>query len=512
VAICNQFTPYQRWLITFAVMTASLLQVLDTTIVNVALPHMEGALGANPDQITWVLTSYLVASAIFMPLTGYFTDKLGQKNYLLISILGFIIASALCGAAVNISEIVLFRLLQGIFGAALVPLSQSIMTDIFPAEDRGSAMAIWGIGIMVGPILGPTLGGYLTEVASWRWTFYINIPFGLMCLMLTWQFVPDTVKKERRMDWLGLSLISIAIGATQYFLDRGNQDNWFESRGICIACFLSLAGLLAFLLHNLENKNGKTVFDLSIFLDRNFAIASLLLSIFGLGLYGALILLPLMLEGLMNYPVLTTGLVMAPRGISGIISMILVGQWIKHYDPRMIIFGGIIISALGMWLGTYYSMNIDLAWIIGPLLLQGFGLGMVFVPLSAVAFSTLAASKRAEAAGLFSLLRTMGGSIGISIVSTILVRHTQIAWNQLGGFINPYNQAVTLFLNPLHLLPSQPLGTAILAKLLATQAHMLSFIDVYAFITWCFIAMLPCLFLLKKGEVNSSSTVIIHGD
>ena len=503
-------TPTTRVLITIAVMAATLMQVLDTTIVNVALPHMQGSLGATFDQVTWILTSYLVASAIFMPLTGYFTDRLGMKKYLLIGIGGFVLASALCGAATSITEIVIFRLLQGVFGAALVPLSQAVMTDIFPEEERGTAMAIWGVGVMVGPILGPTLGGYLTDIASWRWNFYINVPIGILCMLLVWQVLPDTAKKLRGMDWFGLLLISAAIGAGQFFLDRGNQENWFDSRTICIAAFITLVSLLGFFLHNLGRQNKTIVFDLSIFKDRNFAISSFLLAIFGLGLYGAMVILPLMLEGLFNYPVVTTGLVMAPRGISSMVSMLLVGRLIRKYDARVLIFIGIIISCVGMYIGTYYNLSLSPGWIVGPILLQGFGLGMVFVPLSAVAFSTLPAVFRAEAAGLFSLLRTIGSSMGISIVSTLISRHTQIAWNQLGGFINPYNGAVHSYLQPLHLQANSFKGAAVLALALARHAQMQAFVDIYKFITWSFLLMLPLVLLLKKSQTKDKVETVLE--
>ena len=236
-----------RILIVISIMIATLMQALDTTIINVALPHMQGSLSAKPDQITWILTSYMVASAIFMPLTGYFTDILGQKKYLMISIGGFVISSALCGISINITQIVVFRLLQGIFGAAIVPLSQTIMTNLFSDEDRGKAMAIWGVGVMIGPIIGPTLGGYITELATWRWNFYINVPIGIICLLLLWQNLPSSSTKLRNIDWIGLVLMSMSIGALQYFLDRGNQEDWFESREICIAMFLMIICFLGFI-------------------------------------------------------------------------------------------------------------------------------------------------------------------------------------------------------------------------------------------------------------------------
>lgn len=493
-----------RILIIISIMTATLMQALDTTIVNVALPHMQGALSAKPDQITWVLTSYMVASAICMPLTGYFSDILGQKKILMISISGFIISSALCGIANTITQIVLFRLLQGIFGASIVPLSQTIMANLFSNEDRGKAMAIWGVGVMIGPIIGPTLGGYITELSTWRWNFYINVPIGIICLLLLWQHLPNSPAKSRNIDWVGLILISISIGSLQYLLDRGNQLDWFESTEICITLFLTIVGFLSFLLYNMLKTTKNMVFDLTIFSDHNFSVSSLLLAIFGIGLFGSMVILPMMLENLFNYSVITTGLVMAPRGITTMFSMMLTGMLIKKIDPRILIFIGISIGAYGTYLGTNYNLSINTPWIIIPLMIQGCGLGMVFVPLSTVAFTTLPVILRSEASGLFSLLRTIGSSIGISITTTLLVREHQTAWNQLGGFINPFNPNFTTKISQANQLHS--LGTNQITKLmllLEQQAQIKAFVNVYAFITISFLLMIPLTFMLKRSYYNS---------
>lgn len=488
-----------KLLITIVVMSATIMQVLDTTIVNVALPHMQGSLNATPDQISWTLTSYIVASGIFMPLTGYFSDILGRKNYLLASIVGFTLASMLCGAAHTLSEIVIFRLLQGVFGAGLVPLSQAVLADVYSEADRGKAMAIWGTGVMLGPILGPTLGGYLTEIASWRWTFYVNVPIGILTLLLAWQIIPRAAKKSRVMDWQGLLFLSLAIGAAQYFLDRGNQQDWFNATDIRIAAYVSIFGFISFLWHSLRNPSN-CVFDIKIFKNRNFTLASLLIAALGLSLYGTMVIQPQMLEGLLNYPVLTTGLVMAPRGISGMLGMIVVGRLINRFDARILISFGIALGIIGTYIGTYYSLDISPFWVIWPLLLQGFGLSLIFVPLSTLAFSTLAPSARVEAAGLFSLLRTIGSSVGISMIVTLFTRHTQIAWNQLGGFIHPYNPALQNYLLSSNLPANQPSTIAILADEVAKQAQMVAFVDAYMFITWGFILMLPLVWIIQKPK------------
>jgi DHA2 family multidrug resistance protein len=494
----------KRFLITLAVMAATVMQVLDTTIVNVALPHMSGQLSATPDQISWVLTSYLVASGIFMPLTGYFADRLGQRRFLFITILGFVVASVMCGLSASLFQVVLFRTLQGIFGAALVPLSQSIMVQSYPSAERGKAMAIWGIGVMVGPILGPTLGGYLTDVLSWRWTFFINLPVGLLSLFIAWRVIPDTERKQRSMDWIGMVLLVLAIGGLQLVLDRGNEDDWFSSHVIQTAAALSVFGILAFIYHGLTHR-GDTIFDPRIFRDRNFTMSSLLIGAFGLGLFGMLVLQPIMMESLLNIPTFTTGLLMAPRGVASMLSMFIVGRIVNRVDPRALVMIGVILSTLGTYGTTSYSLYIDEWWLVWPVVVQGLGLGMIFVPIATVAFSTLDHKYAAEAAGLFSLLRTIGSSIGISIVATILTRHTQIAWNQIGAHIQPFNAALSPYLARLQLAPTDPQAAAVLAQELGRQAEMVALLDAFTLIMWSFVAMAPLILLLGKPKAAAAA-------
>lgn len=505
----TKLTSFERVMITFAVMTATVMQVLDTTIASVALPYMAGDLGASPDQISWVLTSYLVASAIVMPLTGYFTDKFGQREYLMFSIGLFVVASALCGLSANLPQIVSFRLLQGVAGAALVPLSQAIMVQVFPPDQRGKAMAIWGIGVMVGPILGPTIGGWITEAINWRWTFYVNLPVGLLSFFIVGRFVPRLPRKHgRTMDWWGFTLLGLAIGGLQYVLDRGNQDNWFSSSTIVTAAVVSVVAFIFFVWLSFV-PDRKPVFSLEIFKDRNFTLANGVMLLMGLGMFGAIFVQPLMLEQEMNYPVLTTGMVLAPRGIASMIAMMIVGRIIGKVDIRAIILMGIVLSLVGSWGMTQYNLEINTWQIVWPLLFQGAGIGMIFVPLSTAAFSTLAPQFAAEAAGIYSLVRTVGSSIGISLVATLVSRHAQVAWNQLGGGVTIENPLTWQYLAPLHLQPDSPQGAAILGNVLREQANMLSYHDAFVMILASFLLMIPVAFALKTKNGKKSKTEIV---
>ncbi len=486
-------------MITFAVMSSTLMQVLDTTIVNVALPHMSGELGTTSDQISWVLTSYLVSSAICMPLTGYMSDVLGRKRFLLICISGFVVASALCGLSQSLTQIVFFRLLQGVFGAALVPLSQAIMADAYPREERGKAMAIWGLGVMVGPVAGPTLGGWLTETASWRWTFYINVPIGALSLFMATQFVPDTLRRLRRMDWTGFALMALGIASLQYMLDRGNQRDWFEASDIVVTALLAVVALGLFIVYSLRYGE-RAIFNVRLFNDRNFGVACLIMLAMGLGMFGGLVLQPILLEGLLGYPIVLTGIVMAPRGIATAIAMIIVGRLVSKVDARLLVSVGIAFSAVGSYMMTFYSFDVTTINIVLPAFLQGIGLGLIFVPLSTVAYATLDRSRMAEAAGIYSLMRTIGASIGISIVTTVMAHQAQINWNELGAHITVYQEALVDYLRRLNLSPRDPRGLAIVAREIAAQSQMVAMLDAFKLITLSYFFMAPLVLLLRKAS------------
>jgi len=491
-----------------AVMAATIMQVLDTTIINVALPNMAGQLDATPDNISWVLTSYLIASAIIMPLTGFITDRIGQKRFLLISIAGFVITSMLCGMAASLFQMVLFRFLQGVFGAALVPLSQSIMLQIFPGEQRGKAMAIWSMGVMVAPIMGPTLGGYLTEAISWRWTFYINLPVGILSFILAMRHVPDTPVKARRMDWMGFATLALGIGALQLILDRGNQDDWFSSQTLEVAAFVSVTSLLFFVIYTLTGKH-HPLFDLRIFKDRNYLVASLIMTTIGIGFFGGMLLQSLFLQNFLGYPTFEAGLYMAPRGLASFLVMIFVGKFVGKIAPRNFILAGIFASIAGNYLMTHFTGDITASDLIVPMMLQGMGMGLIFVPISTLAFTTLPKETAAEAAGIYSLIRAVGSSFGIAILATYFSRSTQQSWSLLRGEITPYSEALRLYLSPLHLGAQDPQGIAYAAKAVLHQAQNIGYIDSFWFATMNFVLMLPLLLLVRtpKKPITSHTPV-----
>jgi len=494
----NEAPAASRFFVALAVMAATVIQVLDTTIVNVALPHMAGELSASTDQISWILTSYIVAASIVMPMTGYLTDRLGRRRYLLISIAGFVTASALCGIATSLPEIVLFRLLQGVFGASLVPLSQAIMVDSYPMHERGKALAIWGMGVMVAPILGPTIGGWLTETLNWRWNFYINVPIGALSFVLAARHVPDTTVKARGMDWWGLAYLAMFVGGLQYLLDRGQQEDWFSAVSIRWAAFVLLAGLALFVAHSLLSRR-ETLFDIRMFADRNFAAASIVGGAMGLSLFGGMLLQPVLFENLLQYPTFDTGLAMMPRGLGSLMSMLIVGRLVGKIGAKPLIYFGIATGILGAWMMTHVGLDASASTMIVPLILQGVGVGFVFVPLSAVAFATLPKSLSAEAAGVYSLIRSIGSSIGISIVSVSMTRGAQASWGVLRGYVDPYRFEVQQYLDPLH-LKAQGLGLAIVAQQTALQAQMLGLLKAFWVIVASFVVMVPLVMLLKPSR------------
>jgi len=426
-----------RGLVTASVMLATIMQALDTTIANVALPHMQGSMSATQDQISWVLTSYIVAAAIATPLSGFLAGRIGRTRLFLGSVAGFTVASMLCGAAQTLPQMVLFRLLQGVFGASLVPLSQSVLLDTFPPEKRAGAMAMWGVGVMVGPILGPTLGGWLTEYYDWRWVFYINLPFGILSFLGILAFVRETAADaSRRLDWMGFAMLSLAIGALQLMLDRGESLDWFASREIVVEAVAAGLAFYLFLVHMFTAD--KPFIEPGLFRDRNFSVGIFFIFVVGIVLLATLALLPPFLQGLLGYPVLTTGYVLAPRGVGTMIGMLLVGRLAGKIDERAMILLGLVLTAVSLWEMAGFTTDVGMAAIVRSGVVQGLGLGFIFVPLSTITFATLNPRYRNEGTAMFSLMRNIGSSIGISVVVTLLAQNTQANHAFLGELVTPY--------------------------------------------------------------------------
>ena len=428
-------------LITGSIMLATVMQVLDMTIANVSLPNMQGNLSASQDQIAWVLTSYIVASAIMTPPTGFLAARYGRKRLFTWIVTGFVISSMLCGAATSLTELVVFRIMQGMFGAGLVPLSQAVILDAWPRERHGQAMAIWGVGVMVGPILGPTLGGYLTEYYSWRWIFYINLPTGMLALAGIMAFVPETeLDRERPFDMLGFALLSLGIGALQLMLDRGHSQDWFESGEIVIEAALAVLFIYMFIVHMFTAR--RPFLEPGLFRDRNFLIGMSLIFIIGMILLSTITLLPPFLQNLMGYSIIDTGFILAPRGMGTMAAMMTVGILSRKVDPRLMILTGMALTLLSLLEMTWFNLDVSTWTLIHTGIVQGAGLGFIFVPLSTIAFTTLAPHFRTEGAAMFSLMRNLGSSIGVSVLITILGQKTQAHHAILAEHVNAFNPAL----------------------------------------------------------------------
>lgn len=491
--------------VSVSVMLATIMVILDMTVVNVNLHEMMGALGANSDQITWVLTSYIVAEAVIIPLGGVLGQRFGRKNLMMGSVLGFMIASAACGQAHDLTEMVLFRIIQGVFAASIVPISQSIMVDTFPPEARGRAMAFWGIGIMLGPILGPTLGGFISDHLSWRWVFYINVPIGVLNLYLLQISLPKGNPRPAKADWYGAALLALGVGSLQAMLDQGNSKDWFHSSEIQIMAALAVFGLLAFVWRSWGRADA--VLRLNLLKNRNLAASSFMIMTFGLGMFGTIALQPIMLSELFGYPPETTGLVMAPRGFATAIGMFAISNLITKVDARYLVAIGLVLAGTGSYLMSIVNLDANSFYFYAPTMVQGLGMGMMFVPLSTLAFGTLQKDDTDFASGIYNLARTIGSSIGISVAATVLTHKIAQAQTQLSADITPTNPAVRDWLNALHLPFGSPEANGLLFQKMSEQAMMMGFVHTFLFIATSFVFLFPLVFLLqgpKKGRKPAS--------
>ena len=490
--------------ITACVILAVVMQALDTTIANVALPYMQGSVSASADQINWVLTSYIVAAAIMTPPSGFLANRFGRKRVLMVAVAGFVAASVLCGIAQSLLEIVAFRLLQGFFGAALVPIGQSILLDIYTPEERGSAMALFGVSVMVGPVLGPVIGGWLTDHYSWRWVFYINVPIGALALAGISIFMKETkISSAARMDWLGFGSLSVAIAAMQVFLDRGAQLDWFSSFEILIEATVCVSAFYIFLVHTFTATD--SFVNPKLFLDRNFSVGMLFIFIVGITYLASLALLTPYLQTLMGYPVVTAGLVMGPRGLGTMTCMFLVGRLIGKVDTRLLLMVGLLLTAWAMYDMTGWNPNVSQWTIAVTGFIQGAELGFLFVPLTTVTFATLAPEQRADGTGLYNLSRNVGSSIGISVVSYLLIRNNQVNHATIASHVTAFNHA---FDNSTVLQAWSPWtagGRAALDQVIQTQASIISYIDDFKLMMILSLAAIPLVLLLRSAPSAEGS-------
>jgi MFS transporter, DHA2 family, multidrug resistance protein len=490
-----------RAAITVCVVLATLMQALDTTIANVALPYMQGSVSASQDQIDWVLTSYIVAAAIMTPPTGYLAGRFGLKRLFLVSVAGFTVASMLCGMAQSLVQIVLFRVLQGLFGAALVPLSQTVLMNINPPERQGSAMALWGVAVMAGPVLGPVLGGWLTEAYSWRYVFYINLPIGVLAFLGMTTFLPETARNTTaRLDWFGFCTLSLTIAALQVMLDRGEQLDWFGSGEIVTEAYL-------FLVHTFTAQ--EPFVRPSLFRDRNFTAGIIFIAIVGLTYYASLALQPPYLQDLMNYPIVTAGLVLGPRGVGTMGAMLVVGKLTGKVDTRVLLGAGLGLTAWSFYVMTGCTPDVSQMTIIIVGVIQGIGLGFIFVPLSVVTLSTLSSELRAEGAGLYSLSRNIGSSIGISVVNSLLTRNTQVNHAAIAQHVTAVNR---IFADPIIAQfwnPSTAPGRAALDAMITQQAQIIAYIDDYKLLMIATLVVIPLLVVFKKASGGGEDHTLV---
>ncbi len=485
-----------RWPITISIMLATVMNSLDTTIANVALPHIQGSVSASADEITWVLTSYIVAAAIMTPLSGWLSDRLGRKRIFLISIGGFTAASMLCGIANSLPEIVVFRLLQGMFGAALIPLSQAVLLDINPPEKHGQAMAIWGAGAILGPILGPALGGWFTEDFSWRWCFFINLPVGILAFLGVLFFISgDRPRAAKRFDFLGFSMLALFIAAFQMVLDRGPTQDWFSSREIWLETILAVVGLWVFVIHTATTAH--PFFDRSLLRDRNFVTSSIFGFFIGILLFSTMALLPPMMQVLMGYPVLTSGLYSMPRGVGSFAAMFLVGRLIGKVDTRLILLTGLTISCFALWQMMHFDLSMTARPFVTSGIIQGLGVGLLFVPLSTLAFATVPPHLRPEGSAVYTLIRNLGSSVGISIMNALVVANTQTMHASLAAKVIPSDAVVRATL-PKMLDPATAVGAVALNSEITRQGSMVAYVDDFRLMFLITIVCMPMLLLMRR--------------
>jgi MFS transporter, DHA2 family, multidrug resistance protein len=492
------YTVKNKALLTVAVMGATIVQILDSTIANVAIPHMQTSLGATRDTVTWVLTSYIIASAVAIPVTGWLSERVGSRRLFLFAVAGFILSSMLCGIASNLVQMVLFRILQGMCGAFIGPLSQTVLLDINKPTKQQKAMALWGMGIMIGPIFGPVIGGWLTETYNWRWCFYINLPIGIPTLLILWWLLPSRPINQRALDIFGFSMLALGLATLQLLLDRGMQEGWFESWEIRIEAIIVISAFWMFGIHQWRTE--RPMFDRSLFKDRNFVTAMNFMLLIGMMMFGIFALLPPMLQNLFGYSVYDTGMLLAPRGVGILVSMFIASRLAGKVDPRLIVVAGFTITATSMWMMTQWSLGMDWHPVVWTGLLQGLGMGFVFIPMNGIAFATLPMRLRTDGSSLLYLFRNLGGSMGISTMTTLLAVNLQTSHEDLSGHITASSMSS---IDPSSADRLGAYGEAALRLVDAEvnrQTAMIAYLDDFKAMMFAILLFMPLVFLLKRTK------------
>jgi MFS transporter, DHA2 family, multidrug resistance protein len=501
----------RRNMVTICAMTATIMQALDTTIANVALPYMQGSLSASQDQINWVLTSYIVAAAIMTAPVGWIANRFGRKRIFVVCSAGFTIASVMCGVAQDINQMVLFRLLQGVFGAALVPLSQAVMLDSYALHERAKAMSIWGMGVMLGPIMGPSLGAWLTETYSWHWVFFVNIPFGIVTVAGLLIFMDETKQDaELRFDWFGFAALAIGIGSMQLALDRGEQLGWLESNEIIGEAIVSIIGFYYFFAHSFTT--AKPFIQFAIFKDRNFVTGCVFMAVMGLVLYSTMALSSPYLQNVIGYPILTAGLLLATRGLGTFVAMMMVGRIMKYIEARTLIMSGMALMSLSLFYMTGWTDQTNVPTIVVVSIAQGFGLGLVFVPLSTVAFLTLPNHLRTDGTSMLTLMRNVASSIGISIVIAQLTEGGRRVYAVLSEHVTPFNHAMQMPDVRRLIDMNSDAGRALADAMVAIQAQIIAFALDYQMVMIITLCAIPLALMIgsSKAALRKQSVAPEH--
>jgi len=501
-------------------MLGTFMEVLDTTVVNVSLPHIAGDLSASVDEATWVLTSYLVSNAIILPMTGWLSNQFGRKRILMTSIAGFTLSSVACGLAPSLPFLIIFRVIQGATGGGLQPLSQAIMLEAFPPEQRGKAMAFWALGIVVAPMLGPVMGGWITENYSWRWVFYINLPIGILALIMSQLFIFDPKyisRRSSRIDYWGIGLLAVGMGALQIMLDKGQEEDWFGSHFIVILAAMAVAGIIGFVIN--EMFENQPVVNLRVFKNRSYATGVFMMTVLGFVLYGATVLIPIYLQQLLGYSALDAGWAMLPRGLGSFIAMPFVGILMSKIEARKLLAAGLAVAAYSLWALSHVNLNAGYWDVFWPQFIQGLSMGFVFVPLTTVTHDTISKEQMGNATSLFNLMRNIGASIGIAMVTTITARHTQMNINVLGASVtqsNPATQRMTsaatawFMSRGMDPTTASQQAKASIWGMLQQQSSMVAFIYAFRFLAIMFVVMLPLILIMKPPSHKGGGGAAMH--